>query len=73
MILSIDAMSATIGGFTISGTASKTSDVTVSLPEGFGTSEKVDTDHFHLKTVGKVIENNESLLRNDVVEGYISK
>lgn len=41
------------------------------MPDGIGT--KIDGDHFHLKTVGKIIENNESMLRNDVVENYINK
>ena len=47
-------------------------DETVTLPKDFG-SRNCDSDHFHLKTVGKIIENNESMLRNDVVEGYINK
>jgi hypothetical protein len=72
VILTIEALSQTIGSFTISGSASKSMDETVTLPKDFG-SRNCDSDHFHLKTVGKIIENNESMLRNDVVEGYINK
>ena len=72
VILTIEALSQTIGSFTISGSASKSMDETVTLPMDFG-SRNCDSDHFHLKTVGKIIENNESMLRNDVVEGYINK
>ena len=28
---------------------------------------------FHLKIIGKMIENNESLLRNEVADNYINK
>ena len=72
VILTIEALSQTIGSFTISGSASKSMDETVTLPKDFG-SRNCDSDHFHLKTVGKIIENNESMLRNDVDEGYINK
>jgi hypothetical protein len=71
-MITIEAVSATIGNFTISGSCAKTSDEQVTLPVEFGTG-KLDTDHFHLKIVGKIIENNEAQLRNDVVENYINK
>jgi hypothetical protein len=28
---------------------------------------------FHLRIIGKMIENNESLLRNEVADNYINK
>jgi hypothetical protein len=28
---------------------------------------------FHLKVIGKMIENNESILRNEVADNYINK
>lgn len=70
-MITIEAVSATVGNFTISGSCVKTTDETVNLPADFG--GKVDSDHFHIKTVGKIIEANESMLRNDVVENYINK
>lgn len=72
VILTIESLSQKIGTFTISGSASKTFDETVTLPKDFGT-RNCDSDHFHIKTIGKIIESNESMLRNDVVEGYINK
>lgn len=72
VMITIEAVSVTIGNFTISGSCAKTSDEQVTLPAEFGTG-KLDTDHFHLKVVGKIIENNEAQLRNDVVENYINK
>lgn len=71
VMITIDAVSPKVGSFVISGSCAKTTDETVTLPADFGT--KVDADHFHIKTVGKIIENNESMLRNDVVENYINK
>lgn len=70
-MITIDAVSKTIGNFIISGSCAKTCDETVNLPADFGT--KIDGDHFHLKTIGKIIERNEEVLRNDVVENYINK
>ena len=43
--------------------------MTVNIPAG----PKVDLDHFHIKTIGRIIEENEGLLRNDVVENYVNK
>jgi len=43
----------------------------VQLPPDFGT--KVDADMFRIKIIGKMIENNESLLRNEVADNYINK
>lgn len=71
VMITIEATSPTVGSFTISGSCAKTTDETLNLPADFGT--KGDPDHFHIKTVGKIIEANESMLRNDVVENYINK
>lgn len=71
VMITIDAVSPKVGSFVISGSCAKTTDETVTLPADFG--GKVDGDHFHIKTVGKIIEANESVLRNDVVENYINK
>lgn len=68
-MITIEAVSPTVGNFTISGSCAKTTDETANLPS----DQKVDMDHFHIKTVGKIIEANESMLRNDVVENYINK
>jgi hypothetical protein len=70
-MITIDAETPTVGSFTISGSCAKQTNEAVVLPEGFGT--KVDSDFFHLKTIGKIIEANENVLRNDVVENYINK
>ena len=70
-MITIEAETPKVGSFTISGSCAKQSNETVTLPEGFGT--KIDSDHFHIKTVGKIIEANETVLRNDVVENYINK
>jgi len=43
----------------------------VQLPPDFGT--KVDADMFHIKIIGKMIEKNESLSRNEVADNYINK
>jgi len=72
VMITIDAVSPTVGDFTISGSCAKTTDETVTLPANFGTKE-VDGDHFHIKTVGKIIEHNESNLRNEAVDNYINK
>jgi capping protein (actin filament) muscle Z-line, beta len=69
VMITIDAATPTVGSFTISGSCSKTTDETVNLPS----AGKIDLDHFHIRTIGKIIENNEGLLRNDVVENYINK
>lgn len=71
VMITIEASTDKVGSFTISGSCAKQSNETVNLPDGFGT--KIDSDHFHIKTIGKIIEANETMLRSDVVENYINK
>lgn len=72
VILMIETLTPKIGTFTISGSVSKSSEDTLVLPKDFGT-RSCDSDHFHIKTVGKMIETNESILRTDVIESWINK
>lgn len=67
-MITIEAQHPVVGNFTISGSCAKTTDQTANFPGG-----KADPDHFHIKTIGRIIENNENLLRNDVVENYVNK
>jgi capping protein (actin filament) muscle Z-line, beta len=70
VMITIEAVNPLVGNFAISGSCAKTTEQTVNMPAAGG---KVDLDHFHIKTIGKIIENNEGELRNDVVENYINK
>ena len=72
VMITVDAVHPKIGTFTVSGSSAKTTDETVTLPADFGTA-KVDSDHFHIKTVGKIIENNETYLKGEVGDSYINK
>jgi hypothetical protein len=43
----------------------------VQLPSNL--SSEADPDMFHLRTIGKMIEANESQLRSDTLETYVNK
>ncbi len=70
-MITMEAETGDLGKMTIAGSCAKTADQSVQLPADFGT--KVDADMFHLKVIGKMIENNESILRNEVADNYINK
>jgi len=71
VMITMEAETGDLGKMTIAGSCAKTADHSVQLPSDFGT--KVDADMFHLKVIGKMIENNESILRNEVADNYINK
>lgn len=70
-MITMEAETGDLGKMTIAGSCAKTADQSVQLPADFGT--KVDADQFHLKVIGKMIEHNEGILRNEVSENYINK
>ena len=69
VMITIDAVTPAVGNFTISDSCSKTTDESMILPT---VGAKIDIDHFHIRTIGRIIESNESVLRNDVFD-HISK
>jgi len=71
VMITMEAETGKLGKMSIAKSCARTSDHSVQLPPDFGT--KVDADMFHIKIIGKMIENNESLLRNEVADNYINK
>jgi hypothetical protein len=59
------------GSMQTGGQCGKVTDQNLQLPADFGT--KVDPDMFHIKVIGRIIEANESALRNDIIENYVNK
>jgi len=68
-MITMEAETNPLGKMTIAGSCAKTAKAEVSLPSDFAK----DPDQFHLRTVGKMIEANESVLRNEVTENYTNK
>lgn len=58
-----------LGKMTVAGSCAKTSNQTVTLPADFATN----SDAHHLRVIGKMIENNEGILRTEVTDNYINK
>ena len=61
-----------VGSMQIHGSSSKQALEYVTLPENFGASRD-DPDLFHLERIGKLIESNEEILRQNVQDSYINK
>ena len=55
----------------ITGNCSKFAIQNVQLPSNL--SKEADPDMFHLRTIGKMIEANETQLRSDTLETYVNK
>jgi hypothetical protein len=58
-----------LGKMTVAGSCAKTANQTVTLPADFATN----SDAHHLRVIGKIIENNEGILRTEVTDNYINK
>jgi len=60
-----------VGSMQIHGSSSKQALEYATLPENFKPGE--DADLFHLERIGKLIESNEDLLRQNVQDSYVNK
>ena len=59
------------GKMEIHGSSSKSVSEQVNLPDDFGSG--TDPDQFHISTIGRLIEQNEDMLRQTVQDTYIDK
>lgn len=74
VMMSMSLVSEAVGKMEITGSSSKQAQDTVTIPENIGTpAAGMDIDLFHVSNIGKMIEHNESLLRSDLAEIYITK
>jgi capping protein (actin filament) muscle Z-line, beta len=71
VMLTIGIESPAVGKLEISGSSSKQSSDTVTMPENFGPG--MDGDLFHINNIGKMLENNEDRLRTEIADIYVSK
>ena len=46
---------------------------THNMPENLGTSAGMDLNMFHISNIGRMIEANEGLLRQEISEIYVNK
>jgi hypothetical protein len=69
VMITLDAQTEVIGKMTIAGSSAKTAKCEVTIDAAFN----ADTDLVHIRSLGRLIESNEGLLRNDISESYISK
>lgn len=67
IMITLDASNQLLGKMGINGSCAKTAKAEVAFA-----GEK-DPHQFHLRNLGRMIEDNEDKLRNDVTESYISK
>jgi hypothetical protein len=69
IMITLDTKTESLGQMTMAGSCAKTAEQSVNLPADF----QQNTDAFHIKVIGKMIENNETLLRNEVTDNYINR
>ena len=69
VMITLEANTESIGKMTIAGSSSKTSSCEVAVDTAFN----ADPHQAHIRTLGRLIESNESVLRNEVTDTYISK
>lgn len=69
LMISLETKTEAVGKMTIAGAGSKTAKTEVACDAAFNR----DTDAAHIRTLGKMIENNEDLLRAEVGDIYCSK
>jgi capping protein (actin filament) muscle Z-line, beta len=69
VMITLDAHTDSIGKMTIAGSSAKTASCEVAMDAGFN----ADPSLAHIRNIGRMIESNESVFRNDVSESYISK
>jgi hypothetical protein len=69
VMITLDAQTDIIGKMTIAGSSAKTAKCEVTIDAAFN----ADPDMVHIRSLGRLIESNEGLLRNDISESYISK
>ena len=72
VMVTVDADSDKLGKMDIAGSSAKSTQEQHTLPDNFG-SKDCDPDMFHLSIIGRIIEANEEVLRNNVQEAYITK
>lgn len=68
-MITMETKNGELGKMGIAGTCSKIATQTAPLPANFAQN----SDDFHLTLIGKLIENNESLMRNEVTDTYINR
>lgn len=69
VMITMDTQTEGLGQMTMAGSCAKTAEQSVNLPADF----HQNGDAFHIRVIGKMIENNESLLRNEVTDNYINR
>jgi hypothetical protein len=69
VMITLDTKTDTLGQMTMAGSCAKTAEQSVNLPADF----QQNTDAFHIRVIGKMIENNESALRSEVTDSYINR
>lgn len=69
VLISLSAATDAIGKLSIAGSCNKTSKSEVTVSDEFSK----DPDQFHLRQIGKIIEANENILRQEVADHYTSK
>lgn len=73
VMLSMQIQQPQIGFMEITGSSSKQMQETHTMPANVGTSGGMDLNIFHISNIGRMIEANEGLLRQEISEIYINK
>jgi hypothetical protein len=69
IMITLDAQTDAVGKMTIAGASAKTAKTEVAVDAAFN----ADAGQVHIRTLGRLIEDNEGLLRNEVADGYVNK
>jgi len=69
IMVTMDSQYEDIGSLNLAGSCAKNAEKTVAYPSDFSTN----SDMFHLKIMGRMVEENENTLRNDISDTYINK
>jgi predicted metal-binding protein len=69
VMITMETNDAVLGKMSIAGSCAKSSEQTVACPADFSTN----SDMFHIKIIGKMIEANETILRQEVTDTYINR
>lgn len=69
VMITMDSQYEDLGNLNLAGSCAKNAEKTVPLPSDF--SEK--SDMFHIRNIGRMIEENENALRNEISDNYINK
>ena len=68
-MITMEAATPDLGKMTMAGSCAKNVEKSVALPADFATN----SDLFHIRNIGKMIEDSESLLRTEITDNYINK